>query len=162
MQPIFKASKDHKVIFVSPLPQYVWARCCSDPEHIINSKRPTFAADMGRGLRDLTINLRNMLFMRKLKNVTVLNLTEALGIIPGDGSSGEGLDRIIDLWGSDPVHPSREVYIRLANRVAAKAREILTEPGKSLNVTVQKKRKPNHRDQWVSGSQAVAPQLNPL
>ncbi len=47
MQPIFKACKDHKVIVVSPLPRYVWARCCSDPEHIVNSERPTFASDMG-------------------------------------------------------------------------------------------------------------------
>jgi hypothetical protein len=59
------------------------------------------ASDMGRGLRDLTINLRNMLFMRKLKNVTIMNSTEALGIIPSDHGSDEGLDRIIALWGSD-------------------------------------------------------------
>jgi hypothetical protein len=38
----------------------------------VNSEKPTFASDMGRGLRDLTINLRNMLFMRKLRNVTLL------------------------------------------------------------------------------------------
>jgi hypothetical protein len=102
-----------------------------------------------------------MFFMRKLKNVTVMNSTEALGIIPGDHSSDEGLDRIIALWGSDPVHPTREAYKRLANRVLARATKILTEPDKIQNVTAQKKRKPDHRDQWVTGSQAVAPRLNP-
>ncbi len=99
--------------------------------------------------------------MRKLKKVTVMNSTEALGIIPGDHSFDEGLDRIIALWGSDPVHPTREAYKRLANRVLARATEIMTEPEKIQHVTVQKKRKPDHQDQWVTGSQAVAPRLNP-
>jgi hypothetical protein len=78
LQPIFKSCKDYKVICVSPLPRYVWARCCDDPQHITNSEKESFAADMGRGLRDLTINLRNMLFMRKLKNVFIVNSTEAM------------------------------------------------------------------------------------
>jgi hypothetical protein len=162
MQLIFKACKDYKVICVSPLPRYVWARCCTDPDHIVNSEKGTFASDMGRGLRDLTINLRNMLFMRKLKNVIVVNSTEALGIIPSDqgSESDEGLDRIIALWGSDPVHPTREAYQRLAARIAARATEILAEPEMPTNAA-QKKRKQDHRDQWVAGSQAIAPRLNP-
>ncbi len=160
MQPIFEACKDYKVIFVSPLPRYAWARCCNDPEHIVNSEKATFASDMGRGLRDLTMNLRNMLFMRKLKNVTVMNSTEALGIIPSDHGSDEGLDRIIALWGSDPVHPTRDAYQRLASRIVARATEILTEPEKTPNV-MQINRKQDHRDQWVAGSQAIAPRLTP-
>jgi hypothetical protein len=83
---------------------------------------------MGRGLKDLTINLRNMFFMRKLKNVTVLNSIEAQGIIPGDGGSGEGLDRNMDLWGSDPVHPTTEAYKRLASKLTAKVVNLIEEP----------------------------------
>jgi hypothetical protein len=115
---------------------------------------------MGRGLRDLTINLRNMLFMRKLKNMFIVNLTEALGIIPSEQGSEEGLDRIIALWGSDPVHPTRGAYQRLAAKIAVRVSEILAEPDTPTH-PVQKKRKPDHRDQWVAGSQAVAPRLNP-
>jgi hypothetical protein len=117
LQPIFKTCKDYKVICVSPLPRYLWNRCCTDPQHVTNSEKESFAADLGRGLRDLTVNLRNMLFMRKLKNVSVMNSTEALGIIPSDQGSDEGLDRIIALWGSDPVHPTREAYQRLATKI---------------------------------------------
>ncbi len=36
-----------------------------------------------------------MFFLRKVKNVTVLNSIVGVGIIPGDGESGKGLDRII-------------------------------------------------------------------
>jgi hypothetical protein len=149
-----------EVICVSPLPRYVWARCCDDPQHITNSEKESFAADMGRGLRDLTINLRNMLFMRKLKNVCIVNSTEAMGIIPGEQGTEEGLDRIIALWGSDPVHPTRGAYQRLATKIAIRVAEVLAETD-TLTHPVQKKRKPDHRDQWVTGSQAVAPRLNP-
>jgi hypothetical protein len=38
---------------------------------------------MGRGLRELTVNLRNMIFLRKLKGVSILNTVESLGIVPG-------------------------------------------------------------------------------
>jgi hypothetical protein len=161
LQPIFRACKDYKVICVSPLPRYVWARCCDDPQHITNSEKGSFAADMGRGLRDLTINLRNMLFMRKLKNVVIVNSTEAMGIIPGEQGTEEGLDRIIALWGSDPVHPTRGAYQRLATKIATRVSEVLAEPETPTH-PVQKKRKPDHRDQWVAGSQAVAPRLNPI
>jgi hypothetical protein len=160
LQPIFKVCKDYKVICVSPLPRYLWTRCCNDPKHITNSEKESYAADLGRGLRDLTVNLRNMLFMRKLKNVSVLNSTEALGIIPSDQGSEEGLDRIIALWGSDPVHPTREAYQRLATKIVTRASEILAAP-EPLAPPAVKKRKPDNRDQWVTGSQAVAPRLNP-
>jgi hypothetical protein len=116
---------------------------------------------MGRGLRDLTINLRNMLFMRKLKNVFIVNSTEAMGIIPSEQGTEEGLDRIIALWGSDPVHPTRGAYQRLATKIVARVSEVLAEPDTPTH-PVQKKRKPDHRDQWVAGSQAVAPRLNPI
>jgi hypothetical protein len=152
MQPIFKVCKDYKVICVSPLPRYVWARCCTDPQHIINSEKESFASDMGRGLRDLTINLRNVLFMRKLKNVFVVNSTEALGIIPSDQGSDEGLDRIIALWGSDPVHPTREAYQRLAAKIAARVTEILAEQDTPIN-PVQKKTEagpPRPVGRWIS------------
>jgi hypothetical protein len=162
LQPIFRACKDYKIICVSPLPRYVWARCCEDPQHITNSEKESFAADMGRGLRDLTINLRNMLFMRKLKNVCIVNSTEAMGIIPSDQGTEEGLDRVIALWGSDPVHPTRGAYQRLATKIATRIEEVLAETDTPTPIhPVQKKRKPDHRDQWVAGSQAVAPRLNP-
>ncbi len=61
---------------------------------------------------------------------------------------------------SDPVHPTREAYQRLAAKIAARVTKILAESDTPTH-PVQKKRKPDHRDQWVAGSQAVAPRLNP-
>ncbi len=56
-------------IVLTPLPIYLCNRGCNDPTHITNSERESFAGDMGRGLRELTVNIRNMIFTRKLKDV---------------------------------------------------------------------------------------------
>ncbi len=90
LQPIFKAVNGFKTLVLSPLPRYLWARCCPDPGHIINSESPSFATDMGRA----TTSLKNMIFMRKLKDVAVVNTVEALGIV---GALDE--DQILALWG---------------------------------------------------------------
>ncbi len=57
-------------------------KCWVQLIHIVNSEKPSFAADMGRGLRDLPISLINMIFVRKLKGVILLNST-------GSFTSGE-------------------------------------------------------------------------
>jgi hypothetical protein len=41
--------------------------CCYDASQIVNSENPTYEADTGKALKDLTMNLRNMIFMQKLK-----------------------------------------------------------------------------------------------
>lgn len=107
LQPIFKIVKGFKVIILTPLSRYLWNRCCSDPTHITNSERDGNASDMGRCLHELTVNLRNMVFTRKLKGVSIFNTVEALGIVPGNGKECLELDRVLALWGADPVHPTQ-------------------------------------------------------
>jgi hypothetical protein len=82
LQPVFKAMKNFRGLILSLLPRYLWHRCCGDPTHITNSKQQEFASEMGRGLKELTTNLRNMIFMRKLRGLSVMNTVEALGIVP--------------------------------------------------------------------------------
>ncbi len=60
---------------------------------------------MGRGLKDLTTNLRNMIFMRKLPGVTVMNSVEALGIVPDEHGNVMEIERVIALWGGGPCPP---------------------------------------------------------
>ncbi len=108
LQPIFKVVKAFKDTVLTPLPRYLWNRCCSDPTHITNSERVGFASDMGHSLRELTVNLRNMVFMRKLKGVSVFNTVEALGIVPGNGGECLELDRLLALWGADQSTQPRQ------------------------------------------------------
>jgi hypothetical protein len=129
LQPIFKVTKNFQCILLSPLPRYLWSRCCEDPTHIINSEEPGYAANMGTALCELNKSLRNMIFMRKMKGVTLLNSLEALGLIPGAGEDvvSEDKGRIVALWGDDPVHPTRAAYRELAAKIADKTEQKLEE-----------------------------------
>jgi hypothetical protein len=158
LQPVFRAVKGFKVLVLTPLPRYLWNRCCDDASHITNSERESFASDMGKSLKDLTINLRNMIFMRKLRGVSVLNTVEALGIVPNGNESDLGLDRIIAIWGSDPIHPTPVAYRILAEKIGEKAESLLREPAAPATPmgNVTQKRKADSREAWVGGSQSIA------
>jgi hypothetical protein len=162
LQPVFSAAKNFKCILLSPLPRYLWNRCCSEPAHITNSEEPGYAANMGTALRELNKSLRNMIFMRKMKGVTMLNSLEALGLIPSavadTVSDDEG--RVLALWGDDPVHPTRAAYRELAAKIAEKAEQLFEEASESVTDTGHKKRKADRRDPWISGSSSVAKRLD--
>jgi hypothetical protein len=116
---------------------------------------------MGTALRELNKSLRNMIFMRKMKGVTMLNSLEVLGLIPSADtdtlSDDEG--RIIALWGDDPVHPTRAAYRELATKIAEKTALLLEEKPESDTGLSQKKRRIERRDPWISGSSSVAKRL---
>jgi hypothetical protein len=138
--------------------RYLWNWCCDDTSHITNSERENFASDMGKSLKDLTINLRNMILMRNLRGVSVLNTTEALGIVTSGNESDLGLDRIIAIWGSDPVHPTPVAYRILAEKISEKAESLLREPCVPAPPagSATQKRKADNREAWVGGSQSIA------
>ncbi len=52
----------------------------------VDSEEPGYAAGMGTALHELIKSLKNMIFMRKIKGVTVINSLEALGIVPVTGA----------------------------------------------------------------------------
>ncbi len=158
LQPLFKALKGFKCLILTPLLRYLRNRCCSNPAHITNSERNSFAGEMGKGLRDLTVNIRNMIFMRKLKGVSVLNTVEALSIIPGQSGDAMDIDKILALWGPDPVHPTTATYRILAKKIVEKVETLLSEPMEMEPAGSQlpHKRKPDQQDSWVEGTQAVA------
>jgi hypothetical protein len=161
LQPLFRAVREFKCIVMTPLPRYLWARCCDNPSHITNSEVSGYAAAMGASLRELNKCLRNMIFMRKLKGISTLNAMEALGLIPSSVSDlNEDEDRVIALWGPDPVHPTSAAYRELATRVAEKTMEILSEKSPQEEQRANTKRKADPRDPWIEQSQAIAKRLD--
>jgi hypothetical protein len=156
LQPIFKADKNFQCILLSPLPRYLWSRCCEDPNHITNSEELRYAANMGTALRELNRSLRNMIFMRKMKGVTLLNSLEALGLIPlaVEDSVCEDEGRIVAQWGDDPVHPTKAAYRELAAKIADKAEQLLDDKMKPEPI-LEKKR--GNWNQGTRGSLAHSP-----
>jgi hypothetical protein len=114
---------------------------------------------MGKGLRDLTVNIRNMIFMRKLKGVSVLNTVEALGIVPSQSGEAMEIEKILALWGPDPVHPTPATYRILAKKIVEKVENLLSAPAEKELSLPTNKRKPDQRDSWVEGTQAVAKRI---
>jgi hypothetical protein len=82
----------------------------------MNSEELGYAARMDRSLHELNKSLKNMIFMCKLKDITLLNSLEALGIIATADSciSDDDKGQVIALWGADPVHPTSAAYRELA------------------------------------------------
>ncbi len=161
MQPLFRAVWEFKCIILTPLPRYLWSRCCDDPTHITNSEVPGYAAGMGTALRELNKCLKNMIFMRKMKGITTLNAIEALGLIPSPTEEYTDYEvQVIALWGPDPVHPTSAAYRELAAKLAEKTWEILAEKPSQEKASSNKKRKAEARDPWIEGSQAIDRRLD--
>jgi hypothetical protein len=89
--------------------------------------------------------------MKRLKNVVLFNPMEPLGLIDDDFDE----DRILQLWGADPVHPTEDAYslitehlLSFANqqvgekRAAEAAAEATAAAGPS-QLTRQLQRRPN-------------------
>jgi hypothetical protein len=70
-----KAVRGFKAIVLTALPRYLRKRCCSDPTHSTNSERESFVSELGCGLRELAVSLRNMGMFR---GVSVLKTVEDL------------------------------------------------------------------------------------
>jgi hypothetical protein len=68
------------------------------------------------------------------------------------------IDKILALWGTDPVHLTTATYRILAKKIVEKVETLLSEPVEREPAGSQllHKRKPDQRDSWVKGTQAVA------
>ncbi len=72
----------------------------------------------------------------------------------------EDEERVIALWGPDPVHPTSSAYRELAAKIAEKASEILAENSAKEVQSASTKRKAEPRDPWIERSQAIAKRLD--
>jgi hypothetical protein len=102
--------------------------------------------------------------MRKIRGASVMNTVEALGIVPNSEGHSLDIERVLAIWGTDPVHPSPAAYRILAGKISEKIEQVLSEPyGEDRpGVSGTAKRKQDPRDAWVSGSQPIAKRAEPL
>jgi hypothetical protein len=110
--------------------------------------------------------MKAMAEMKRLKNVVLFNPMEPLGLIDDDFDE----DRILQLWGADPVHPTEEAYSLIAEhllayasqqigekRTAEAAAEAAATAGPSAaQPATPKAAKPVRRESWISGTEPVA------
>ena len=115
--PIFRAAKGVPTIVLGPVVRYIIASCCDNPEHISNICDADYSPNQAGSVQVLGRYLRQLVWHRRWRNVTVVNTGDMMGIC-GSVSVEEAVIRMKDvseLWGvEDPVHPTKKAYENLA------------------------------------------------
>jgi hypothetical protein len=117
---------------------------------------------MNLALADIRQWLEDMTALRKLSNVHVFNPLPALGMT----GPNMDIDHALELWGTDPVHPTEEGYAALADSIKQFANNIVVtaraEAAEAANKAATPaprpaaRPKPVRREGWVAGSAEVA------
>ena len=103
------------IILLGPLPRYLLNKCCSDTNHITNFGEKEYLAKLGNNIRDLGKLLRNLTHTRRLKRTKVLNPAVLMGVM--DSSEAEP-NKLLKLFGTNPVHLTESGYKAMATRLA--------------------------------------------
>ena len=89
-----------------PLPRYVSASCCPDTEHIPNRLNGNFYEKLKMDLTTTSSTIKDYLFSSGLRNGRVMDPQRNMaGLAPND------------IWDSDPIHPKKCIYEKLAEGV---------------------------------------------
>ena len=161
--PIFRAAKNVPTLVLGPIPRYVSDGCCEDPDHCTNLEDADYAANIAGGVRALGRHLRQLVWHKRWKNVTVINTAESMGIC-GSYSVEESavrLTEVMRLWGdSDPVHPSAEAYNNLGKAVLDLARakclgneeDSSADTGAPRGIKRPREERTGRRPDWMAAS----------
>jgi hypothetical protein len=105
--------------------------------------------------------------MKRLKNVVLFHLMEPLGLMDDDFDE----DRILQLWGADPVDPTEEAYALIAELLLAFANQQIGEKRtaeaaakagpSTTQAATMKAAKPVRRKSWIAGTEPVAKRQAP-
>jgi hypothetical protein len=109
--------KETGTVLVSPIPRYVFGKCCDNPDHIENFEDPELDEEVVSGLEGVKKILQNWAIDHDLCfeiiDPTLLSDTRDLGLRERTTSTGQRLWRR-----DDPVHLTSEGYRDIAQAVA--------------------------------------------
>jgi hypothetical protein len=112
-----RALKETGTVLVSPIPRYVFSKCCDNSEHIENFEDPELDEEVVLGLEGVKKILQNWAIDHDLCfeiiDPTLLSDTRDLGLRERATSTGQRLWRR-----DDPVHLTTEGYRDIAQAIA--------------------------------------------
>ena len=76
----------------------------------VNPRQFTVRKTVRNALKEVGIQIKNLLQTRRIKNAKLVNPAVLMGLLTTPRASAE-------LWGTDPVHASKEGYTNLAKSV---------------------------------------------
>ena len=105
-RPLWEAAGGKNFVIVGPMPRYVSASCCPDTEHIPNRLNDNFYEKLKMDLTTTSSTIKDYLFSSGLRNGRVMDPQRNMaGLAPND------------IWDSDPIHPKKCIYEKLAEGV---------------------------------------------
>jgi len=152
MLPVLKELEGRKVIFLTPMPRYVYETCCTQLDHNTTFQEAEFKEGVLKSLADARNYYKDFLFTSNLRGFTVLNPGLC---VPREEEDGE------PLWGKDPVHPLKSGYLRIADMIVQEAGKLRgrgkKRAGGQIEREAKKPRMEYQRPLWVNeSSPAVA------
>jgi hypothetical protein len=106
IRPLLNLAAKRRCILVTPLPRYVTAGCCLNPDHCSNRRYQDFKQHMLNTLEMFRKNFKDFLYYEGMKSIRVMDPCMDI----------RGLEDS-DIWGADPVHPLPLVYAKMVGGV---------------------------------------------
>ena len=145
---------------LGPTPRYLTGKCCENPDHLVNFKEKNFTAMLSDNVRGLGRHLRSLVWHRQLSSIKVLNTGELMGL----GNIGNMTEDeaalvtgdVLELWGTDPVHPTPEAYSNLGAAIMLQAAPTPTKSNKRKAGEDPEPKEPHPRSERRSYLQEAA------
>jgi hypothetical protein len=118
VQPLIELFAKKTCLLITPLPRYIIAGCCVNPDHCSNRRWQGFKEDIYTSLELLRKNFKDFLFYEGRRNVKVLD--PCVDIRNMDDT---------EVWKEeDPVHPVKDMYKKIADTVVRMSDSLVYDP----------------------------------
>jgi len=160
--PIIKAAGSNPVVLMTPLPAYIMEKCCDDMTHITNYRDQDNAKDLSSSMRALCKQLRGLVHYRGWKNVTLFNTAAACGLsarsVPENDTDEleDRVNRVLDLWGTDPVHPTGRAYTMITNKLLELVKEAHGKVSEKQQMALERKKRRLSSDKTADSDDEVS------
>jgi hypothetical protein len=143
--PFLLLLKNRNMIFLTPIPRFLYALCCENVEHASNQRDQDFEADLRAALAEAMNSYKDFLFTSGLRGFSVLNPGLC---VPAEDEAGT------PLWSDDPFHPVYEGYSRITDMIVKEAEKLrhwagTKRKGGSLAAENKRPRLEIQRPSWI-------------
>jgi hypothetical protein len=150
LEPLFALLRNRIVVFVTPMPRYLYVSCCDRTDHATNRTNEDFEEELRRSLGEFRLNTKKLLFLKNHR-FKILDPSPALPLVDKDGEN---------VWGQDPVHPLKHGYELMVDLFEDEISALLSKGGKRaggrLQPPAKKQRTEAPRQEWVESSNEFA------
>jgi lysophospholipase L1-like esterase len=144
--PLLRRASNHSSVLVGPLPRYLYVPCCRDQEHVTNLKNDDFRTKMRTECDNARQKIRDSAWISGLARTKAINPGRSLR----EFCVRAGIDER-QVWGDDPVHPSREGYKAIAEEIVKVAATAGAPPANAKRAPDRSPHGDRKRGQWTRG-----------